>query len=314
MRGPGEGDMVRYAFERREPLQLQWEAFWKPLATAASRRSAARTGSPRCRSRARSSGRVRCTRSWRRPTATRRRTGPATSRSNAPRYRERPRVRTRPGIVSDRGGPRYGRRVLVLTYPHPPMPFLGGDPWSGLVAQLRKLGHELTIVTSGAYGGLPTDAGRGGSHARPGRPERSAACCGARRSRPTARPGCRTKPPPAILTRVIVPDPYLVSWTAWTVHRPPAGARAPNRMHDHDLAARLRPTWSGLRWGVTDPPGSPTSGTGGHSRDCGSRFQRLPASDGRLARGPRGQARGPAHRGDAAIGRGSELRFRSTPS
>ncbi len=27
MRGPGEGDMVRYAFERREPLQLQWEAF-----------------------------------------------------------------------------------------------------------------------------------------------------------------------------------------------------------------------------------------------------------------------------------------------
>ncbi len=27
MRGPGEGNMIRYAFERREPLALQWRAF-----------------------------------------------------------------------------------------------------------------------------------------------------------------------------------------------------------------------------------------------------------------------------------------------
>ena len=27
MRGGGEGDMIRYALERREPLRLQWEAF-----------------------------------------------------------------------------------------------------------------------------------------------------------------------------------------------------------------------------------------------------------------------------------------------
>ena len=120
--------------------------------------------------------------------------------------------------MSDRGGPRYGRRVLVLTYPHPPMPFLGGDPWSGLVAQLRKLGHELTIVTSGAYGGLPTDA----EHGVVRTPDLASA--GTLRRllrRPAIAPDGEsqgvTKPPPAILTRVIVPDPHLVSWTAWTV-------------------------------------------------------------------------------------------------
>jgi predicted dehydrogenase len=31
MRGPGEGNMIRYAFERREPLALQWESFLTAL-------------------------------------------------------------------------------------------------------------------------------------------------------------------------------------------------------------------------------------------------------------------------------------------
>jgi UDP-N-acetylglucosamine 3-dehydrogenase len=33
MRGAGEGDMVRYALERREPLQVQWEGFLTALQT-----------------------------------------------------------------------------------------------------------------------------------------------------------------------------------------------------------------------------------------------------------------------------------------
>jgi predicted dehydrogenase len=32
MRGAGEGDMVRYALARREPLLVQWEAFLEALA------------------------------------------------------------------------------------------------------------------------------------------------------------------------------------------------------------------------------------------------------------------------------------------
>jgi UDP-N-acetylglucosamine 3-dehydrogenase len=35
MRGGGEGDMIRYALERREPLRLQWEAFVDAVATRA---------------------------------------------------------------------------------------------------------------------------------------------------------------------------------------------------------------------------------------------------------------------------------------
>jgi UDP-N-acetylglucosamine 3-dehydrogenase len=31
VRGTGEGDMVRYALERREPLRVEWEAFLAAL-------------------------------------------------------------------------------------------------------------------------------------------------------------------------------------------------------------------------------------------------------------------------------------------
>ena len=34
VRGPGEGNMIRYAFERREPLAVQWEAFLLALRNA----------------------------------------------------------------------------------------------------------------------------------------------------------------------------------------------------------------------------------------------------------------------------------------
>jgi glycosyltransferase involved in cell wall biosynthesis len=110
------------------------------------------------------------------------------------------------------------RRLLLVTYYHPPMPFLGGDPWSGLSAHLRKLGHRLTIVTTGAHGARPTD------------PERDVVrtvdltAVGTLRRLlhrpPVAREGSAptvAKPPSAILTRVIVPDAYLLSWAAWAV-------------------------------------------------------------------------------------------------
>jgi glycosyltransferase involved in cell wall biosynthesis len=95
------------------------------------------------------------------------------------------------------------------------MPFLGGDPWSGLTRQLRRRGYGVTIVTTGAYGGLPTDA----SHGVVRTPDLMAV--GALRRilrRPEiAREGQAlpvAKPAPALLTRVIVPDAHLVSWGA----------------------------------------------------------------------------------------------------
>lgn len=110
------------------------------------------------------------------------------------------------------------RRLLLVTYFHPPIPFLGGDPWSGLTTQLRKLGHHVTIVTTGAYGGLSTDAERDVVRTF------DLTSVGPLRRilrRPTlAREGDTltvAKAPPAILTRVIVPDAHLVSWAAWAV-------------------------------------------------------------------------------------------------
>ena len=110
------------------------------------------------------------------------------------------------------------RRILLVTYYHPPMPFLGGDPWSGLARQMRKLGHELTIVTTGAYGALPTDGDRGVARTA------DMISVGALRRvlrRPAiAREGEApdvAKPPPAILTRVVVPDAYLLSWATWAI-------------------------------------------------------------------------------------------------
>jgi glycosyltransferase involved in cell wall biosynthesis len=110
------------------------------------------------------------------------------------------------------------RRVLLVTYYHPPIPFLGGDPWSGLTTQLRRLGHELTIVTTGAHGEEPTDAERGVVRT----PDLTASDALRRvlRRPEVPREGAApavAKPPTALLTRVIVPDAYLVSWAAWSV-------------------------------------------------------------------------------------------------
>ncbi len=110
------------------------------------------------------------------------------------------------------------RRILIVTYYFPPMPFLGGDPWSGLARNLRKLGHDLTIVTTGAHGDLDTDA-----DSRVVRTPDLISVGALRRvlRRPAiAREGEApdvAKAPPAILTRVVVPDAYLLSWGAWAI-------------------------------------------------------------------------------------------------
>jgi glycosyltransferase involved in cell wall biosynthesis len=110
------------------------------------------------------------------------------------------------------------RRLLLVTYYHPPIPFLGGDPWGALASHLRDLGHDVTLVTTGAYGDLPTDHDR-----QVVRTSDLTAVTALRRSlrRPAvAREGdtlSASKPPPAILTRVVVPDAYLLSWAAWAI-------------------------------------------------------------------------------------------------
>jgi glycosyltransferase involved in cell wall biosynthesis len=110
------------------------------------------------------------------------------------------------------------RRLLVVSYFHPPFPGSGGNRWTSMARYLRAAGHDLTIVASDAFGGLPDDDRQGvvrvsdlksapGLRRVLGRGELRA-------------PGAEVvaePPAPALLTKVLVPDAYVVSWLPWAV-------------------------------------------------------------------------------------------------
>jgi glycosyltransferase involved in cell wall biosynthesis len=105
------------------------------------------------------------------------------------------------------------RRILVVSYPYPPMPTVGGNRWLAMSRYLRELGHEVTVLTTSAFGSLPGDAEHdvvrsGDLIAAPwlrrvmGRP-------------PLPEPGGALPvdtPPSRLITGVAVPDPYVVTW------------------------------------------------------------------------------------------------------
>ncbi|MEX2195799.1 MAG: glycosyltransferase [Thermoleophilaceae bacterium] len=109
-----------------------------------------------------------------------------------------------------------GRRILVVTYFHPPFPGGGGARWVALAKHLRRAGHEVGVITTSAHGSLPEDDGEGTVRTadmaasgglrrllrRPALPERGA----------PGGAGANAKPPPTLLTRTLVPDPHVVSW------------------------------------------------------------------------------------------------------
>lgn len=107
------------------------------------------------------------------------------------------------------------RRILVVTYFHPPFPSGGGGRWLAIGKYLRRAGHEVRVITTSAHGLLPEDQEEGTVRTadlaasgplrrvlrRPALPEAGAAAAGA-----------NAKPPPTLLTRTLVPDPHVVSW------------------------------------------------------------------------------------------------------
>lgn len=108
------------------------------------------------------------------------------------------------------------RRILVVTYNYPP-DRSGGHRWALMGEWLRRLGHEVTTITTKIHGGLADD-GATDIHrvahlaANPllrgllGRPTLSAGENRANGAVATA------KPPPRILTDVLVPDPDVIAW------------------------------------------------------------------------------------------------------
>ena len=105
------------------------------------------------------------------------------------------------------------RRILVVSYPYPPMPSVGGNRWLAMTKYLRRRGHHVDILTTSAFGALPDDA-HSGVH-------RSTDLIAANWLRKLARrpplpePGSTAttdKPPQAFVTGVLVPDIYIATW------------------------------------------------------------------------------------------------------
>jgi glycosyltransferase involved in cell wall biosynthesis len=116
------------------------------------------------------------------------------------------------------------RRLLVVVYPYPPMPSSGSNRWLAMAKYLRRLGHDVTVLTTSAFGPLDDDREAGvvrvadlTANARLRKAFRRPPLPGATTETPAVH-----EPPPDPFMRVLVPDPYVISWTpqvAWTARR-----------------------------------------------------------------------------------------------
>jgi glycosyltransferase involved in cell wall biosynthesis len=114
------------------------------------------------------------------------------------------------------GEPQEGgaRSFLVLVHPYPPTPSSGAHRWGGIVKYLRRAGHDVRVVTSGAFGPLADpDEERGVIRTldlmASARLRRLAGL------QPLARPGSGGgggAELPGVLTKFVVPDAFLLSW------------------------------------------------------------------------------------------------------
>src|SRR5437879_3841503 len=105
------------------------------------------------------------------------------------------------------------RRILVISYPYPPMPTVGANRWLAITKYLRRRGHHVDVLTTSAFGALPDDRERG--------VHRAADLVGApwlralTRRPPLPKPGEAAgvdKPPQAYVTGVLVPDHNVATW------------------------------------------------------------------------------------------------------
>lgn len=106
------------------------------------------------------------------------------------------------------------RRILVLAYTYPPMPSVGSSRWDSMARHLRALGHEVRVITTDAFGSVPGD---GDEVVRTADLTASRWVRRALRRPPLVSadgPAGTNSPAPAALMRIVVPDPYLLSWVA----------------------------------------------------------------------------------------------------
>jgi glycosyltransferase involved in cell wall biosynthesis len=157
-------------------------------------------------------------------------------------------------------------RLLVLTYHWPPFTGAGATRWSSMVRHLRRLGNEVTVVTTSLWGAPGPAAQEGVIHTR------DLAATGAlrrllRRPDPGGGGDAPSGDPAGVRSRVLVPDPFVVSWMPFATNAARRVIRdrqidcvitssPPDSVHLAGLAlGRRRPPWiAELRDGWTYEP------------------------------------------------------------
>jgi glycosyltransferase involved in cell wall biosynthesis len=163
------------------------------------------------------------------------------------------------------------RRILVVSHPYPPMPSVGGNRWLAMSKYLRRAGHEVEILTTGAFGAHPQDAEH---HVHRSQDLMSARWLRTLLRRPPlpepGGPAAEDTPAPAIALKVVVPDMYAATFVPYAI----AAARrllrarsfdcvvttsAPESTHLVGLGlGRTRPAWvADFRDGWTYQPHRP---------------------------------------------------------
>lgn len=105
-------------------------------------------------------------------------------------------------------------RIVLVSYYYPPDVSVGAVRWPPLVAALRERGHQVTVLTTSAFGSLPDDGDRivrtrdleapGPARRLLRRPQAPATAGGAAERTAT--------PPPRLLTHGPVPDAKAIGW------------------------------------------------------------------------------------------------------
>jgi glycosyltransferase involved in cell wall biosynthesis len=128
-----------------------------------------------------------------------------------------------------------GRRLLIITYYFPPETSVGAHRWRAMSQWLRRLGHEVTVLTTRAFGTLPDDAdgtdrtsdlAASSTLRRLLRRPQAQPAPGAATSRTGSKaPGAprTSQKVPAILSDLLVPDAHVLGWD-------PVAARAARRL------------------------------------------------------------------------------------
>jgi hypothetical protein len=103
-------------------------------------------------------------------------------------------------------------RLLIANYDFPPAPSIGGTRWVAMKKYLRRLDYDALVLTTSAFGRVPDEAD---DILRTRDLVSSQALRRLLRRPSLPTPGeqpAADKIPPTILTKVVVPDVYAVTW------------------------------------------------------------------------------------------------------